>query len=171
MDLSTFINLSLGQNKLSPKQVLTDPVLFLAFGFGSGLAKKAPGTMGTIAAIPAYLLLAQTTWLIYILATLASCILGIWICGMTADRLGEHDFSGIVWDELAGLLVTMSFVPFSWEAVIYGFVLFRLFDIVKPWPISWIDKKVTGGLGIMLDDIVAGLVAGGILWGLKQAFF
>jgi phosphatidylglycerophosphatase A len=164
MDLNIFLNISLGQNKLTPKQVLTDPVLFLAFGFGSGLAKKAPGTMGTISAIPVYLLLVQTTSVVYILATLVSCILGIWICGITADRLGEHDFSGIVWDEIAGLLVTMSFVPFSWEAVAYGFVLFRLFDIIKPWPISWIDKKVAGGLGIMLDDIAAGIVAGGILW-------
>ena len=170
MDLSTFINLSLGQNKVTPKQVLSDPVLFLAFGFGSGLAKNAPGTMGTVAAIPVYLILAQTTSVSYILVTLASCILGIWICGITADRLGEHDFSGIVWDEIAGLLVTMSFVPFSWEAVIYGFILFRLFDIAKPWPISWIDKKVTGGLGIMLDDIAAGIVAGGILWWLNQIF-
>jgi phosphatidylglycerophosphatase A len=170
MDLSTFINFSVGQNKLTPKQVLSDPVLFLAFGFGSGLAKIAPGTMGTVAAIPIYLLVAQTTSVVYISATLASCILGIWICGITADRLGEHDFSGIVWDEIAGLLVTMSFVPFSWDAVVYGFVLFRLFDIVKPWPISWIDKKITGGFGIMLDDIAAGIVAGGILWWLKQTF-
>lgn len=167
MDLNIFLNTSLGQNKLTPKQVLTDPVLFLAFGFGSGLAKKAPGTMGTVAAIPVYLLMAQTTSVVYILATLASCILGIWICGAAADRLGEHDFSGIVWDEIAGLLVTMSFVPFSWEAVAYGFILFRVFDIVKPWPISWIDKRVEGGLGIMLDDIVAGVIAGGILWWLQ----
>ena len=170
MDLNIFINFSLGQNKLTPKQVLSDPVLFLAFGFGSGLAKKAPGTMGTVAAIPVYLLLVQTNSLVYILATFASCILGIWICGITADRLGEHDFSGIVWDEIAGLLVTMSFVPFSWQAIVCGFVLFRLFDIVKPWPINWIDKKVTGGLGIMLDDIVAGMLAGGVLWWLIQTF-
>jgi len=168
MDLNTFINSSLGQNKLTPKQVVANPIMFLAFGFGSGLAKFAPGTFGTLITVPIYLLLIQTHYLIYSITTVACCLFGINICGIAAKRLGEHDFSGIVWDEVAGFLVTMLFVPFSWTAVIYGFILFRLFDIVKPWPIKWIDAQVEGGFGIMLDDIIAGLFAGGVLFGLQN---
>ena len=152
-----------GKNKLTPKQILTDPVLFLAFGFGSGLAKKAPGTFGTLAAIPLYVLLVQADLLIYSLLTISLTVVGIWICGIAAEKLGEHDFGGIVWDEVAGFLITMWLVSFSWQAVLCGFVLFRLFDILKPWPIRTIDRQVHGGLGIMLDDVLAGLFAGLLL--------
>jgi len=138
---------------------MKNPIHFLAFGFGSGLAPKAPGTFGTLAAIPIYLLIAQQTLWIYLLITLIVSIAGIYICDKTSRDMGVHDHGGIVWDEIAGYLITMIAVPFSWTAVITGFVLFRLFDILKPWPISWLDKKVGGGLGIMLDDIVAGLFA------------
>lgn len=153
--MSIFLNSSYGRNKLSVKQILTTPVLFLAFGFGSGLAKKMPGTLGTVAAIPVYLLFVQANVWVYSLLTLAVCVVGICICDDAAEQLGEHDFGGIVWDEVAGYLVTMWFVPFSWTAVIVGFILFRIFDILKPWPIKWIDRKVEGGLGIMLDDVLA----------------
>ena len=142
---------------------MTDPVLFLAFGFGSGLAKKAPGTCGTVAAIPVYLLLVLTGLPIYSLLTIIITVVGIWICGQAADKLGEHDFGGIVWDEVAGYLITMWLVPFTWQTVLVGFVLFRLFDIVKPWPIKWLDQHVQGGLGIMIDDVLAGVFAGGVL--------
>jgi len=89
--------------------------------------------------------------------------------------LGEHDFNGIVWDEVAGYLVTLWFVPLSWEAVLIGFVLFRFFDILKPFPIKWVDKHVHGGVGIMFDDILAGIFAGGLLLafellGMKEIF-
>ena len=141
------------------KPDMKNPIHFLAFGFGSGLAPKAPGTFGTLAAIPIYLLIAQQTLWIYLLITLIVRIAGIYICDKTSRDMGVHDHGGIVWDEIAGYLITMIAVPFSWTAVITGFVLFRLFDILKPWPISWLDKKVGGGLGIMLDDIVAGLFA------------
>jgi len=141
------------------KPDMKNPIHFLAFGFGSGLAPKAPGTFGTLAAIPIYLLIAQQTLWIYLLITLIVSIAGIYICDKTSRDMGVHDHGGIVWDEIAGYLITMIAVPFSWTAVITGFVLFRLFDILKPWPISWLDKKVGGGLGIMLDDIVAGLFA------------
>jgi phosphatidylglycerophosphatase A len=161
--LNTFINASYGKNKLTPKQILTDPVLFLAFGFGSGLAKKAPGTCGTLAAIPVYCLFAQSSLLVYSLLTLAATLIGISLCGIAADKLGEHDFGGIVWDEVAGYLITMWFVPFSWQATLAGFILFRIFDIIKPWPIKWVDQQVHGGLGIMLDDVLAGIFAGLIL--------
>ncbi|SJM93855.1 phosphatidylglycerophosphatase A [Crenothrix polyspora] len=161
--MNTFINTRYGKNKLTPKQILTDPVLFLAFGFGSGLAKKAPGTCGTLAAIPVYCLFAQTPLLVYSLLTIAVTLLGISLCGIAADKLGEHDFGGIVWDEVAGYLITLWFVPFSWQATLVGFILFRIFDIIKPWPIKWVDQKVHGGLGIMLDDVLAGIFAGLIL--------
>ena len=161
--MSIFLNKEYGRNKLSVRQIMSNPVLFLAFGFGSGLVKKMPGTIGTIAAIPVYLLFIQTdAWLYSVLTTLV-IITGFWICGNAAKLLGEHDFGGIVWDEVAGFLITMWLVPFSWAAVLIGFVLFRFFDILKPWPIKWIDQQVGGGLGIMLDDVLAGGMAAVIL--------
>ncbi len=150
-----------GKNQLSLIQILKNPILFLAFGFGSGLVKKAPGTCGTVAAIPMYLLFAQTPFLLYSLLTIIVTLIGIKICDEAANLLGEHDFNGIVWDEIAGYLITLWFVPFSWQAALLGFVLFRFFDILKPFPIKWIDKHVTGGFGIMLDDVLAGIFAGG----------
>ena len=158
--MSIFLNTELGKNKLTPKQILSDPVLFLAFGFGSGLAKKAPGTLGTLAAVPVYWLFAQTNIFVYSLLTVAVTITGIWICGIAAEKLGEHDFGGIVWDEIAGYLITMWLVPFTWQAMVIGFLLFRVFDIIKPWPIKWVDQRVEGGFGIMLDDVLAGVFAG-----------
>lgn len=158
-----FLNAEYGVNRLSSKQIMTDPVLFLAFGFGSGLAKKAPGTCGTLAAVPLYLVMAQTSHLVYGILTLIAIVAGIWICGIAADKLGEHDFKGIVWDEIAGYLVTLWFIPFSLQAVVLGFVFFRFFDIIKPWPISVADRKVHGGFGIMLDDILAGILANVVL--------
>lgn len=152
-----------GKNQLTAREILIDPVLCLAFGFGSGLAKKAPGTFGTLAAVPIYLALVQANSWVYSIVTVLSSIVGIWICGIAADKLGEHDFGGIVWDEITGFLITMWFVPFSWQNLIVGFVLFRIFDIIKPWPIRWIDKKISGGFGIMLDDVIAGLMAGLVL--------
>ena len=153
-----------GKNKLTRKEILTNPILLLAFGFGSGLVKKAPGTSGTVAAIPVYLLLAQTSFAIYSILTIISILVGIKICGEAADLLGEHDFNGIVWDEIAGYLIALWFVPLSWQAVVLGFVLFRFFDILKPFPIKWVDKHVHGGLGIMLDDVLAGFAAAGLLF-------
>lgn len=151
--------MTFGNNQLTSKQIMTDPVMFLAFGFGSGLSNKAPGTCGTLAAVPIYWLLANTSSLVYMAVTALVTIAGVTICDKAAEKLGVHDFGGIVWDEIAGFLIAMLFVPFTWSAVAFGFVLFRLFDIFKPWPIKWIDKKVPGGLGIMLDDVLAGLFA------------
>jgi len=161
--LSIFLNDQFGKNKLTPRQILSDPILFLAFGFGSGLAKKAPGTFGTVAAIPLYCLFAQTGLLAYSLLTIIVTIAGIWICDIAAKKLDEHDFGGIVWDEIAGYLITMWLVPFTWQNVVLGFVLFRIFDIIKPWPIKWADQKVQGGFGIMLDDVLAAVFAGALL--------
>ena len=142
---------------------LKNPVHLLAFGFGSGLAPKAPGTVGTLAAVPLYLLLAPLPLAAYLLAVVLIALAGIWICGRTSRDLGVHDHGGIVWDEFAGFLVTMTAVPLAWPWVVAGFLLFRLFDILKPWPIGWLDERVAGGLGIMLDDLLAGLYAWGCL--------
>jgi len=145
--------------------VFRDPVHFLAFGFGSGLAPKAPGTFGTLAAVPLYLLLTQLPLPYYLLVVVLAFGLGIWICERTSQDLGVHDHGGIVWDEFVGFWLTMVAAPSGWEWVLAGFLLFRFFDVLKPFPIGWLDKRIHGGLGIMLDDAVAGTFA----WFILQA--
>jgi phosphatidylglycerophosphatase A len=139
---------------------LKNPLHFLALGFGSGLANKAPGTFGTLAAIPLVIFLSIYTPLY---GYLALCILfsfaGIWICGHTAKDMQVHDDSSIVWDEVVGMMITMIAVPLNWQNLLVGFILFRIFDIAKPWPISYLDKHVHGGFGIMADDVLAGIFA------------
>ncbi len=141
------------------KTVLSSPTHFLAFGFGSGLSPIAPGTVGTLMAVPLYLLMVRLPWAYYILLLLAAIAVGIWLCGESARLLGVHDHGGIVWDEFVGFWITMLFVPAEWLWILLGFTLFRLFDVWKPWPIRFIDQHVHGGLGIMLDDILAGIFA------------
>ncbi|MCC5810815.1 MAG: phosphatidylglycerophosphatase A [Ectothiorhodospiraceae bacterium] len=144
---------------LKGKANLANPVHFLALGFGSGLAPRAPGTVGTIAAIPVFLALSWLPLAWYLLATALVCAAGVWICDRAARDFGVHDHPAIVWDEIAGFLVTMIAVPAGIGWVLLGFVLFRLFDILKPWPIRWLDRHVHGGFGIMVDDLIAGLFA------------
>lgn len=141
------------------RAIMTQPVHCLAFGFGSGLAPKAPGTFGTLAAIPLYLLLVQLPLMAYLLVVAVAFVVGVYLCDESSKRLGVHDHPGIVWDEFVGFWITMIAVPVHWFWVLMGFVLFRLFDILKPWPIRWLDHKVEGGFGIMIDDVVAGLMA------------
>lgn len=145
--------------KRIPGLNLANPVHLLAFGFGSGVIPKAPGTWGTVVAIPIYLLLQGLPLLPYLIVLLAMTLVGIWLCHVTAKDLGVHDHPGIVWDEIVGYLITMIAAPSSWLWMLIGFVLFRLFDILKPWPIRTIDNGVEGGLGIMLDDVLAGIMA------------
>ncbi len=145
---------------------LKDPVVLVAVGFGSGLAPKAPGTAGTLVAIPLYLLMQPLPLISYLLFTTCVFIAGIWISTYAAEKFGVHDHPAIVIDEVAGFLVTMTAAPAGWPVLIAGFVLFRLFDALKPWPVSWFDRNVNGGLGIMLDDVVAGLLALAVLQGL-----
>ncbi|MEQ8409512.1 MAG: phosphatidylglycerophosphatase A [Gammaproteobacteria bacterium] len=140
-------------------RVWSNPIHLLAFGFGSGLAAKAPGTFGTLAGLLLFLPLAMLPWYGYVLMLLVTTAAGIWICGRTADDLGIHDHGGIVWDEFVGLWITLFMVPMDWRWILAGFALFRLLDILKPWPIKWADKQVEGGLGIMLDDVLAGIMA------------
>ncbi|MDC0084943.1 phosphatidylglycerophosphatase A [Oceanospirillaceae bacterium] len=143
-----------------------NPIHLLALGFGSGAAPKAPGTCGTLVAVLIYWPLSQLSPEHYLLMLLVTSVMGIYICGQTAKELGVHDHGSIVWDEFVGFWITMFAAPVGWVWVVVGFVLFRFFDIIKPWPISWIDKNITGGLGIMLDDVIAGVMAAGVLQGI-----
>lgn len=149
------------------KQVFSHPVHFLAFGFGSGLSPKAPGTCGSLIIVPVLFGFSFLSVDAFIITTILVSLSGVYICGRSAELLNAHDHPGIVWDEFAGMFITFLFVPITWHNLLAGFILFRLFDILKPWPIKWIDKKVSGGLGIMLDDILAGLVACACLHGLN----
>jgi len=151
------------REKIPARRVLQNPVCLLAFGFGSGLAPKLPGTAGTLAAVPLYLWASSLPLPAYLAVTLLMFAAGVWLCGRCEQILGVQDHSGIVWDEFAGLFITLAAIPVSFGTVATGFVLFRLFDALKPWPIRWFDRHVHGGFGIMLDDAVAGLCAWGCL--------
>ena len=135
----------------------------LAFGFGSGLAPKAPGTWGTLAAVPFLFLWQYLPWPVYLLMLVVSFTAGVFICQSVSNKLGVHDHGGIVWDEFVGLWLTFFMVELTWQSVLIGFVLFRIFDILKPFPIKWLDQKVKGGFGIMIDDVLAGIFAAVIL--------
>lgn len=142
----------------------SNPVHILASGFGSGLAPRAPGTFGTLAAIPIVLFAQLLTGWIYAGMTLLMFVAGIFICGRAARDWGAGDHPAIVWDEFVGLLVTMSLAPPGALWLLAGLILFRLFDIAKPWPVCSVDQRVHGGFGIMLDDVIAGIYAAAILY-------
>lgn len=156
----------IGENasvNLTPPHFVRNPVHFLAFGFGSGTASRAPGTWGSLAAIPFFYLFSWLPATGYWAVVVLMFLLGIWICGKTAADLKVHDHGGIVWDEFVGMWVAMAFIPTTWLGVIMAFSLFRFYDILKPWPIGWLDDRTPGGLGIMIDDVVAGFMALGTL--------
>lgn len=158
--------------------LLRHPADFFAFGFGSGLLPVAPGTWGTLAAIPLfYLCLLTQNAYVFVGILLLGFVLGCGFCTAASRRMGVHDHGAIVWDEIIGYLVTMS--PAWWQlsitggvstaldtviAVVVGFASFRFFDVLKPWPISVIDRRVHGGFGIMLDDLIAGIYAAIVLY-------
>ncbi len=144
-------------SRSDPRPNWRNPLHLLAFGLGAGALPRAPGTAGTIAAVPLYLLLQPLAPLHYLLVVIAMFLFGVWLCGRVSHDLGVHDHGGIVWDEWVGLLTTLWLAPPEWGWLLAGFILFRLFDIWKPWPIGWLDRHVAGGLGIMLDDLLAGL--------------
>jgi phosphatidylglycerophosphatase A len=145
--------------RIPARDVLTDPVNFLAFGFGTGLAPVAPGTFGSIPGLVLFWLTLDLGLYVQLGVAAALAIAGIWICGESARRIGVHDHGGIVWDEIAGMYITLLVAPVSIVGFVLAFVLFRLMDIVKPWPIRDLDHRIHGGLGIMLDDLVAALYA------------
>lgn len=137
------------------------PAYFLAFGLGSGLSKKAPGTMGSLAAIPLYGLLhflGFTSMQILIL-TILLFFIGVWAAEKTTHALKVDDYGGIVIDEIVGMWLVLALAPKIAFYILLSFILFRIFDIFKPWPIRYFDQKVGGGLGIMLDDVIAGAFA------------
>ena len=145
--------------------VLRRPAHFLAFGFGSGLSPRAPGTAGSLAAIPIYLAMSRflpPEWLLGL--TGGAFAAGIWICEVTGKALGEEDFGGIVWDEIVAMWLVLAFAPSRWDGYVMAFILFRVFDIWKPFPIRTVEKRIGGGLGVMVDDLLA---AGYAIAGLK----
>ncbi len=150
--------MSKGPDNLA-RTVLTDPVHFLAFGFGTGLAPFAPGTVGSLPGILLFWLTLDLGLYVQLGVAVALILSGIWLCGESARRIGVHDHGGIVWDEIAGMYITRLVAPATLTGWALAFVAFRLFDIVKPWPIRDLDHSIQGGLGIMLDDLVAALYA------------
>ena len=139
---------------------LRDPIHFVAFGFGAGLAPYAPGTFGSIVGVVAAWWLLDLPLIARVAVVLAVIALGVWICGESARRLGKHDDQRIVLDEISGVLLTsLVVVDKTLFALTLVFVFFRIFDIWKPWPIRDVDHSLHGGLGIMLDDLISALYA------------
>lgn len=149
-------------------RLMREPVHLIAFGFGSGLMPLAPGTWGTLIAIPITLFVMQFGFAAHLGFAIVASLFGIYVCGESAKRLGVHDHPGIVWDEIAGFAITMLTAPAKLSWVVAGFALFRLLDIWKPWPIREADHSLSGGLGIMLDDVIAGIFAAAILLGVQH---
>ena len=158
------------KRRIKAHEVYSNVFCCLGFGLGAGLAPKAPGTFGTLVALPLYWWLSDVSLLHYGLITLALFGIGIPICEQTQKKLNIGDHSGIVWDEIVGFLITMFGFPISWKLTLLGFALFRLFDALKPWPISVLDRRVHGGLGIMFDDALAGLLAWVCLYMIQTQF-
>ena len=142
-----------------PAHMLTNPIHCFSFGFGSGLLPKMPGTWGTIAAFIFFVPMMKLSSASYLLLLVILTMLSIFAADYTSKELGVHDHSAIVCDEIAGYLLVLFFVPHTPIYILLSFVLFRFFDIVKPYPINCIDKNIPGGAGIVLDDIMAAVYA------------
>lgn len=141
--------------------MLRDPVHLVALGFGTGLSPWAPGTCASLAALPFAWALTMAAWPWQLAVVAAAVGSGVWFCGESARRLDCHDHPGIVWDEIAAMLLVAVLIPAGALWLLAGFGLFRLFDIAKPWPIRDVDHRLGGGLGIILDDLVAAFYAAG----------
>lgn len=137
--------------------------MLIATFFNVGKSPKAPGTMGTLAAIPLWYFLAKMPEMYYLIAVFLICILGIFAAQVYEKEMGTHDSGEIVIDEVAGYLITMALLPVTWKSAVLGFILFRILDILKPFPIGMLDKKIQGGVGVMADDIAAGIIASVLL--------
>jgi len=148
-------------------KILRNPVHFLAFGLGAGLSPRAPGTCGTLIAVPFVWAMLHLDWRVQLACVCVAFVAGIFLCGESARRLDAHDHAGIVWDEITGFAITMIGMQPTWPFMCAGFLLFRFFDIVKPWPIREADHRLSGGLGIMLDDVLAGVFSWSILYAAK----
>ena len=145
---------------LHKARLLRDPGHFLALGAGSGLMPKGPGTAGTVVGVLLYWVLADLDKAVYLGIVAALFVVGVPLCGRAAEALGAHDHPAIVWDEIVGYLLTMAFIGPSARGCVIAFIAFRVFDIFKPWPIRVLDRRVKGGIGIMLDDLLAAIFAG-----------
>ncbi len=141
--------------------LISHPAHFIALGFGAGLAPKAPGTFGSLAALPLFWLLLQAGLNLPALISVitAGFVLGIWVCAVTGKSLGVADHGGIVWDEIIAMWLVLAFTPAGWIWWLVAFGLFRFFDILKPWPIRWFDTRLKNGFGVMFDDLLAALYA------------
>ena len=146
-----------------PKKAFRDPLNWLSWGLGSGLSPWMPGTLGSLVGVVIYVCLPALPLPHYIGLVAVLFLAGVGVCGYTARALGVHDHASIVWDEIVGYLVTMTAAPAGWPWILAGFGLFRLFDIWKPWPIRWLDRRVRGGFGIMVDDLLAAVYAAFLL--------
>ena len=147
--------------------LLGHPAGWMAVGFGSGLSPIAPGTVGSLVALLPWLLLREMNVWFYLAAIVAMFVVGVWVCQWAVARLRIIDPSFVVWDEFVGqwiALIPLVVMPRPWLWIFGGFILFRIFDIWKPWPVSWADRTIKGGLGVMLDDLIAGLYAAIALW-------
>ena len=153
-----------------PVHLLRDPGHLVALGFGSGMATRAPGTFGTLAAIPLVVLTHQAGLAAYSLICVLVIVVAIWTAGRTAKALGVHDHGAIVVDEFAGLFVSMLAVPMNLATLTLAVVCFRILDIAKPGPIGYLDRHLDGGAGIVIDDVAAGLVTALLLHGLIFVF-
>lgn len=159
------IILTLNKDVAKSRLRMGNPWHLLATGFGSGLSPFVPGTMGSLAAIPFWWLMARLTQDLYSLIVLLGISLGVYLCHRTAKDMGVHDHGSIVWDEFIGMWITLMAIPaHTWQWVLAGFVIFRIFDMWKPWPIRWFDRNVHGGMGIMVDDIIAGVISAALLY-------
>jgi len=159
------------ENSLLRKVALRTPSGLLAFGFGSGLSPFAPGTMGTVMAIPFIFALRNLGDTGFWITLSLLFLLGVFVCDQASRKLGVHDHGGIVWDEMVGYWLAAAFIPLQWHWLLAAFCLFRFFDIYKPWPIRQLDRKVSGGFGIMIDDIIAGLFTMIVLAALQHLWF
>lgn len=143
----------------SPASLMRDPGHCLSLGLGSGCISRAPGTWGSLAGVLLYSLFFWVPLPVYMALVVAAFLGGIYLCGRTARALGVHDDGAIVWDEFVGVWIALAFQPTGWMWIAAAFVAFRVFDIIKPWPIGWLDRRISGGMGIMVDDVLAGLYA------------
>ena len=142
----------------APARLLRDPLHLMAFGFGAGLVHRGPGTAGTVIGVALYWVIRDWSLLSYCLTILLGFVFGTWICGRAAQALQADDHPGIVWDEMVGFLAAMTAVPRAWPWVLAAFLLFRLLDIWKPWPIGWLDRNLGGGVVIMAAGFAACLI-------------
>ena len=144
---------------ISPKLVFSHPVHFLAFGFGAGLSPYAPGTVGTLVGFPLFFLLRGLDPVIYFSVVAVLYVAGIWFCDVAGKAVGVADHGGIVWDEIVAFMLVLPFAPQTPLGYVLAFMLFRLFDIWKPFPIRYADKHIHGGFGVMFDDLLAAIYA------------